>query len=205
MQKFLIGCGVVLLVVVVGGGSAAWFFVVKPAWEFASDTGEFITQFQDLNSQIESTEPFEAPADGNLDSASFQRFLVAQRDMRGLLQTELQTLEGKWDEIQQELDSEGRDANLFEVVTAYRDLGGLLLTAKQAQVEVLNRYQFSLDEYVWVRNQTYRALGEQIAVTALGEQGQAAYSAQVSEEVIALVTPHRDELMESYVMAWFGL
>jgi hypothetical protein len=205
MQKVLIGCAAVVLVMVVGGGTAGYFFVIKPAWEFASDIGEFTTEFQSLNDQIERTEPFQAPADGKLDPAHFQRFLVAQRDMRGLLQTELQTLENKWDEIKQGIESAGRSANVFEVVTAYRDLGGLLLSAKQAQVEVLNRYQFSLEEYVWVRNQTYRALGEQVAVAAIGEKGPTLPSSQVSDEVLAMVAPHREELMESYVMAWFGL
>jgi len=205
MQKFLIGCAAVVLVLVVGGGTAGYFFVIKPAWEFASDIGEFTTEFQSLNDQIDRTEPFRPPATGQLDPEHFQRFLVAQRDMRGLLQTELQTLESKWDEIQQEIETDGRSANVFEVVTAYRDLGGLLLSAKQAQVEVLNRYQFSLEEYVWVRNQTYRALGEQVAVAAIGEKGPALANAQVSDEVLAMVAPHREELMESYVMAWFGL
>src|SRR6056297_642035 len=191
MQKFVIGCAAVVLLLVVGGGTAGYFFVIKPGWEFVSEVGEFTTEFQSLNSQIERTDGFVAPADGQLDPERFQRFLVAQRDLRGLLE--------------EELAAEGRDANMLEVFTAYRDLGELLLTAKTAQVQVLNRYQFSLDEYVWTRNQTFRALGEQVAVAAVGDQGRAALSGQVSDEVMALVEPHREELMQSYVMAWFGL
>jgi hypothetical protein len=205
MQKFLIGCAAVVLVLVIGGGTAGYLFVVKPGMEFVSEVGEFTTEFQNLNNQIEQTDPFVAPADGQLDPDRFQRFLVAQRDMRGLLEDELATLDGKWNEIKEEMAAEGRDANVLEVLTAYRDLGGLLLTAKEAQVQVLNRYQFSLDEYVWTRNQTFRALGEQVAVAAVGDQGSAALSSQVSEEVMTLVEPHREELMQSYVMAWFGL
>lgn len=205
MQKFLIGCAVVVLLLVIGGGTAGYFFVVKPGMEFVSEVGEFTTEFQNLNNQIERTDPFVAPADGQLDPERFQRFLVAQRDMRGLLEEELATLDAKWDEIKQEMAADGRDANVLEVLTAYRDLGGLLLTAKEAQVQVLNRYQFSLDEYVWTRNQTYRALGEQVAVAAVGTQGGAPQAGQASDEVMALVKPHREELMQSYVMAWFGL
>jgi hypothetical protein len=205
MQKFLIGCAAVVLVLVIGGGTAGYLFVVKPGMEFVSEVGEFTTEFQNLNNQIEQTDPFVAPADGQLDPDRFQRFLVAQRDMRGLLEDELATLDGKWNEIKEEMAAEGRDANVLEVLTAYRDLGGLLLTAKEAQVQVLNRYQFSLDEYVWTRNQTFRDLSEQVAVAAVGDQGSAALSSQVSEEVMTLVEPHREELMQSYVMAWFGL
>jgi len=205
MQKFLIGCAAVVLVLVVGGGTAGYFFVIKPGWEFVSEVGEFTTEFQSLNSQIEQTDGFVAPADGQLDPERFQRFLVAQRDLRGLLEGELSTLDEKWNQIKEEMAAEGRDANVLEVLTAYRDLGDLLLTAKAAQVQVLNRYQFSLEEYIWTRNQTFRALGEQVAVAAVGDQGRAALSGQVSDEVMALVEPHREELMQSYVMAWFGL
>jgi len=205
MQKLLIGCAAVVLVLVVGGGAAGYFLVIKPGWDFVSEVGEFTTEFQSLNSQIEETDRFVAPADGQLDPDRFQRFLVAQRDMRTMLEEELNTLDAQWTQIKDEMDAEGRDASVLEVLSAYRDLGGLLLTAKAAQVQVLNRYQFSLDEYVWTRNQTFRALGEQVAVAAVGDQGQAALSGQVSEEVMALVEPHREELMQSYVMAWFGL
>jgi len=205
MQKVLIGCAVVVLLVVVGGGTAGYFFVIKPGWNLVSEVGEFTTEFQSLNEQIDQTQNFVPPADGNLDADRFQRFLIAQRDMRGQLQDELTAMEAKWDEVSAELQAEGREVNVIEAISAYRDIGGLLLTAKQAQVEALNRYQFSLDEYTWTRNQTFRALGEQVAVAAIGDQGQAANSGQVSEEVVALVTPHRDELMESYVLAWFGL
>jgi len=205
MQKILIGCAAVFLVLVVGGGTAGYFFVIKPGWEFVSEVGEFTSEFQTLNGQIEQTEQFVVPADKQLDQERFQRFLVAQRDMRGLLEEELNTLDSRWTQIKEEMAAEGRDANVLEVLTAYRDLGGLLLTAKEAQVQVLNRYQFSLDEYVWTRNQTFRALGEQVAVAAVGDQGRAALSGQVSDEVMALVEPHREELMQSYVMAWFGL
>lgn len=205
MQKFLIGCGALVLLLVVGGGTAGYFFVIKPGWEFVSEVGEFTTEFQNLNKQIERTERFVPPSDGQLDPDRFQRFLVAQRDMRSQLEGELQSLDSKWEEIKQDMAAEGRDANVLEVFTAYRDLGGLLLTAKAAQVQVLNRYQFSLDEYVWTRNQTFRALGEQVAVAAVGDQGQPALSGQASDEVLALVEPHREELMQSYVMAWFGL
>lgn len=205
MQKFLVGCLIVIVVVVIGGGTAGYFLVIKPGWELVKDAGSFATEFQEINSQIERTENFAPPPDGNLDQAQFQRFLVAQRDMRAGMEGELQTLESKWNEIQQEIKENGRSANIVEIVTAYRDLGGLLLEAKRNQVAALNRYQFSLEEYLWVRNQTFRALGEQVAVTAIGNQGNAEVNRQVSDEVIAMVSPHREELMESYVMAWFGM
>ncbi len=205
MQKFLIGCLIVVAVLVIGGGTAGYFLVIKPGWELVKDAGSFAAEFQQINSQIERSEHFAPPADGDLDQAQFQRFLVAQRDMRAGMEGELEELENKWREIQQEIEDKGRSANIVEIVTAYRDLGGLLLEAKRHQVAALNRYQFSLEEYLWVRNQTFRALGQQVAVTAIGNQGNAELNRQVSDQVVAMVAPHRDELMESYVMAWFGM
>ncbi len=205
MQKFLIGCLVVIAVAVVAGGTAGYFLVLKPMWGAATEMSQFVTSYQALNEEIERSESFDPPADGNLDQARFQRFLVAQREMRSTMAGELTALEGKWKDIQAEIEEKGRNANFIEIAGAYRDLAGLLIDAKQAQVQALNRYQFSLEEYIWVRNQTFRALGEQVAVTAIGDQGQSAMTRQVSDEVMAMVTPHREELMEGYVMAWFGL
>jgi predicted metal-binding protein len=49
MPKFLVGCLVVLAVLVIGGGTAGYFLVIKPAWNFASEMGQFATEYQSLN------------------------------------------------------------------------------------------------------------------------------------------------------------
>jgi hypothetical protein len=104
-----------------------------------------------------------------------------------------------------ELEQDGRDVNIVEMVTAYRDLGGLLLEAKRNQVQALNRHQFSLQEWAWVRNRAYQALGEEVAVASFGDQAPAQVTRQVSDEEVELVSAHREDLMEGYALAWFGL
>ena len=46
-----------------------------------------------------------------------------------------------------------------QLVSAYRDVAAAWMDAKRAQVEALNAERFSLEEYRWVRNQVYLAVG----------------------------------------------
>lgn len=205
MKKFLVGCLVVLVVLVVAGGTAGYFFVIKPAWEIAGGVQEFVQEYAELNEQIERQDGFEPPPDGGITSEEFQRFLVAQRDMRESMTGELEALEERIDTMKQELEAEDREAGIGEMFTAYQGLGELLIKAKRAQVEALNRYNFSLQEYLYVRNQTYRALGQEVAVASFGDQAPQMRTYEVPEEVVEMVKPHREELMEGYAFAWFGI
>ncbi len=205
MPKILVGCLVVIIVVVVGGGAAGYFLVIKPAYEFATDLGQFTTEYQELNQRIDQTGSFRPPADGQVTPEQFQRFLVAQRDMRTAMEGRLEELDEKWQEMRADMERRDNNASITEMVTAYRDLGDLLLDAKRSQVAALNRYQFSLHEYGWVRQQVYQAMGEEVAVAAFGDAGHPQMTRQVSDEVIEMVGLHREELMKGYALAWFGL
>lgn len=206
MPKFLVGCLVVIVVLVGVGGTAGYFLVIKPGWEFATGVQEFVQEYAELNEQIERQDDFEPPGEGGITSEQFQRFLVAQRDMREAMEGELGTLKERFESMQQEIDEEERDANIGELFTAYQGLGELLIEAKRVQVEALNRYNFSLQEYLYVRNQSYRALGQEVAVASFGDQApQVRSSYTVPDEVVEMVSPHREELMEGYAFAWFGI
>jgi hypothetical protein len=205
MPKFLVGCLVVLAVLVIGGGTAGYFLVIKPAWNFASEMGEFATEYQSLNAEVERTGPYSPGADAKLAPEQFDRFLAAQSEMRAGMEQRLAELEEKWQAMKADMEQGGGNVNIVEMVTAYRDLGGLLLEAKRNQVQALNRHQFSLQEWAWVRNRAYRALGEEVAVASFGEQAPAQFTRQVSDEEIEMVSEHREELMQGYALAWFGL
>ncbi|MDZ7789066.1 MAG: hypothetical protein U5L08_00945 [Xanthomonadales bacterium] len=205
MKKFLVGCLVAVVVLVGAGGTAGYFFVIKPAWEFAGGVQEFVQEYAELNEQIERTGDFDPPSDGAVTSDQFQRFLVAQRDMRQAMEGELEALDQRLEAMKNEQKAENREAGIGEMFTAYKGLGDLLIKAKRAQVEALNRYNFSLQEYLYVRNQTYRALGQEVAVASFGDQAPQTRSFEVPEEVVEMVSPHREELMEGYAFAWFGI
>ncbi len=205
MKKFLVGCLVVAVVLVAAGGTAGYFFVIKPAWELAGGVQEFVQEYAELNEEIERQDDFKVPQDGSITSEQFQRFLVAQRDMRQAMEGELEALEQRIDTMKQEIKDDEREAGFSEMFTAYQGLGDLLIKAKRAQVKALNRYNFSLQEYLYVRNQSYRALGQEVAVAAFGDQAPQVRSQQVPDEVVDMVSPHREELMEGYAFAWFGI
>jgi len=205
MPKILVGCLVVVVVLVGGGGIAGYFFVIKPAYEFVTDVESFVREYAELNEQVERTESYEPPGDGSITEEQFQRFLVAQRAMRESMEGQMTELKEKFESMQEDIDRDDRDANIAEIVTAYRGLGGLLLEAKRAQVDALNRYNFSLQEYMYVRNQTYRAIGQEVAVAAYGDDAMQERTRQVPDETVEMVAPHREELLEGYAFAWFGL
>jgi hypothetical protein len=77
--------------------------------------------------------------------------------------------------------------------------------SKRNQVEALNRHDFSLQEYAWVRQQAYQALGQQVNVASLEQIGATRPAQYASDQALALVEPHREQLAEMYVLAWFGL
>ena len=205
MPKILIGCLLVLVLVVGGGGLAGYFFVIKPGYDFVTDVQSFVREYTELNEQVDRTERYQPPADGSISAEQFQRFLVAQRDMRDAMEGRMSELKEQFETMQADIDRDEREVSLTEMATAYRGLGELLLDAKRAQVEALNRYNFSLQEYMYVRNQTYRAIGQDVAVAAYGDQAMQTRTREVPQETVEMVAPHREELLESYAFAWFGM
>ena len=207
MKKFAIGCFAVLVVLAVAGGGIAWFKVIKPGMEFAGGIAELGKQYSELNESIENRAGYTPPADGELDEDAFQRFLAAQRQMRSDLEGRLKELQTKYEALEQEIDQRGGQAGISDMMGAYSDLTDLLIDAKRAQVEAINDQNFSLQEYNWVRDQVYRAIGESVAVAAIAANPGTSneFQASVPEATRQMVEPYREELMESYVLAWWGL
>ncbi len=205
MPKILVGCLVIVLLLVVGGAGTAWFMFIKPAADYATEFTRMGQEFTELERSIRQTGPYQPPADGQMTEDQLERLLAAQRQMRAGMTGELERLEARFEEMQAQVDDEDRDLRLREIAEAYRELGGLLLEGKRNQVRALNDNGFSMHEYAWVRHQAYLALGEQVAVAAFGDQPAVNYQRRVSDQVIAMVEPHREELLENHVLAWFGL
>ncbi|TVQ29727.1 MAG: hypothetical protein EA370_14630 [Wenzhouxiangella sp.] len=204
MPKIIGGCLIVLFVLAVAGGLTGYFMFVKPAYEFATGVAGFATEYQELNQSVRQR-GYQPPQDGQITQDQFQRFLAAQSQMRTGMEGRLSELEEKWREIEADMKRRDREPTITEMVTAYRDLGDLLLEAKRQQVAALNANRFSLEEYVFVRNTVYRALGEEVAVAAFGDQPPPDMQRQVSDEVLDMIRPHREEIMENYAFVWFGL
>ena len=207
MKNFAIGCLGVLVVLAVVGGGVAWFKVIKPGMEFAGGIAELGREYSELNESIDNRSGFTPPAEGELNEDRFQRFLAAQRQMRNELEGRLGELQEKYESLEDEIDERGGQAGLGDMMAAYGDLTGLLIDAKRAQVEALNSQNFSLQEYTWVRDQVYRAIGESVAVAAVsnGAGGGGEYETSIPEATREMVEPHREELLEGHALAWWGL
>src|SRR5690606_38116896 len=105
-----------------------------------------------------------------------------------------------------------------EALSALRDLAGLVLEAKRFQVEALNQYNFSVEEYDWTRARVYEASGIPFDLTiqrairdaAAGkvpdfESHANSTSEDVPEKNRTLVAPHKKQLADAAPLAFFGL
>lgn len=205
MGKVLGGCLIVLTFLVVGGGAVGYFMFVKPYTEMAGTAVRYVEEYEQLDAAIENRDPYRPAPNQSLDPEALQRMLAVHDRMRAAMAGRLETLEERYQQIEREREP-GADPSLREMMTAYRDLGELYMEAKRAQVDALNAEQLSLEEYYWIRNQTYLALGRNIAVVSAPQaRQQPRGSQQVTPETVELVERHREELLETYMFAWFGL
>lgn len=161
-KKTVIGCLSIFGILFVSGVVFFYFYILRPA-EAILDDLEIIAKMPTLNEKILSVEPFIVPEDENLTPDQLERFARVQTHIQtglgndhGLLRERAESLIGIF-----EVDGKvgNRDPSLREAVFAFDGLGDVLYRAKELQVEALNREGFSLDEYRWVREMTYQALG----------------------------------------------
>ena len=161
-KKTVIGCLSIFGILFVSGVVFFYFYILRPA-EAILDDLEIIAKMPTLNEKILSVEPFIVPEDENLTPDQLERFARVQTHIQtglgndhGLLRERAESLIGIF-----EVDGKvgNRDPILREAVFAFDGLGDVLYRAKELQVEALNREGFSLDEYRWVREMTYQALG----------------------------------------------
>jgi hypothetical protein len=206
MNKYLGGCLIALAILVVGGGAVGYFVFIKPAGEFVSRMMEYGKEFEALNEGIANQDDYDASAETVLSSQQVQKFLDTHRFMKAQMDAELRTLDAKYKELNASMKQGQRDMDLTEIASAYLDIGDLIMEAKRAQVAALNQQDFSLQEYDWVRSRVYHAIGQSVGVAAIGEARKAGFEIdEVSEEDLKLVEPYRKELLETHVLAWFGL
>jgi hypothetical protein len=155
MKKLAIGCLVVLLL---GGAIAAG--VVYYAYRQVSST---FAQFKELG-QVPEIERgirvrggFVAPASGELTDDQVEKLVRVQGLIRQRLGERFADFERKYKTLSQQ--ESASVADIPALMAAYRDMVTAWLEAKRSQVEGLNEVGFSLEEYRWVREQAYQALG----------------------------------------------
>ena len=157
MKKVAIGCGVVALVLVVALGIGG-YLVARSARSYIESYAE-LAQVAELNQRVENRASFQPPADQRLTASQLDRYVSVQRAMLEQLGNRVRELEGKYSQLSEDLRAQGRDANVRELLSAWRDVISLVVSAKESQVNALNAAGFSLAEYHWVRQQVLLTLG----------------------------------------------
>ncbi|HXE79648.1 MAG TPA: hypothetical protein VNK41_02780 [Vicinamibacterales bacterium] len=211
MKKALLGCLGVSVLLLVAAGVLSYIYVYKPAKSFVAGIAQF-EEVTKLNAQVQNQSPFSPPAGGELTQDLVDRYMKVQRSLRERMGPTVQELEAKYKAFE---GPDARDASISEMLGAIRDLAGLIVEAKRAQVAALNAQGFSLAEYEWVRGSMYAALGVPLQSTfqdALRQaQGEAPampmepMTTTVPEINKQLVAPYAKELQDGAALAFFGL
>jgi hypothetical protein len=202
MKKALGGCLVVGLVLLVGGATVGWFVVVKPLWQAGSElveAGKQWAQVAELDASVRNTSRYSPPAGDRLDAGAVERFITVQAAIEQALGSDWKALEQKYEALNRSFEDEAREPSLQELFGAYSDLSGLILTAKRAQVDALNAIGMSLEEYRYLRVQSYMAAG-----IALHDESPLAVEDTAVAHNAALLRPHRELLTRTLSTTWLG-
>jgi hypothetical protein len=217
MKKFLIGCFAIVVVLAVGGGIAAYHFLWRPAKALVAEFSK-LQEIPKLNQQIRNTSTFTPPADRELTSGDVERFVRTQQSIQVKLGQRLDEFSAKYRLLTQATDHK---PSASELLNAYKDLAGLVVDVKRAQVDALNQNDFSLEEYDWIRRSVYEASGIPINMdfekilraAAEGRKPDMEKREPTTPETIVpvpeknrtLVAPYTKELADRAVLAAFGL
>ena len=216
-KKVAIGClGIFILIVAVGGVSL-YMFLIKPVLGGL----ETLEEIHQANTKIENQAPYQPPPGGELESEQVERFVSAQRE----ISTGLEPILSELKEKHEALDDDWRegDISIFEARGVLEEMLNLYAEAKNIQVAALNRQDFSLQEYRFVRQAFYRGLGaglfpynvDVMAETASKreldmdldkfETQKEEFSQEALEKNRELAAEYAGEAEEWLIFAWFGI
>ena len=216
MKKALLGCAVVAVLLAVVGGTLGYFYVYRPAKQYVASFSQ-LQEVPKLNAQIRNKAAFIPPQGGELTEGMVDRFMKTQDALRARMGTRLEELDRKYKAFDQARGEGTSTPSFSEAFEALKDLGGLIVDAKRAQVEALNQNGFSLAEYEWTRSAVYQAIGVQVTEgfeeairNAPGNQtamkdAMKQVMADVPEVNRKLVEPLKEKLTENMPLAFFGL
>ena len=215
MKKLLIAVLVLFLlagIATVGVG----YYVYRQVRSTVTQLAE-LGQVPEIEAGVRRRGAFVPPANDELTESQVARFVRVQARVRERLGAGVAEFERKYQAVLEK--EQGSLADLPAVVAGYRDLAALWLDAKRAQVAALNEAEFSLEEYRWVRDQVYRALGQPFvdldiaqliegardgaAVTAGSLRG--AFEAAGPKSNRRLIESVKRQLEENLPLASFGL
>lgn len=155
MKKVAIGClGVLVLCGIVAAGAA--YYVYRQA-KGAIATFAELGQIPDIERGLRVRGDFTPPVSGELTEKQLEQLLQVQTKVRERIGARFAEFQTRYKAL-----SEKEKANVTDLpalIGAYRDIAAGWLDAKRGQVDALNEVGLSLEEYRWVREQVYQAVG----------------------------------------------
>jgi len=172
-RRLLWGFALGFVILIGAVGTAFYLTIYRPTQAVMADLKQ-LADLRAMNESITESGGFTPPADGLLTAEQVERFARVQASMAselgsdyGVLQDRAMTLEGLArdengggaEKSDAGPETRSRPVRVKEAILAFKGLGPVLRKAKGAQIRALNREGFSLQEYRWVRESVYRALG----------------------------------------------
>ena len=156
MKKLAIGCGIALLVTGIAAAGVAFYVYRQVSSTFAQFAE--LGQIPELERSIRNQSPFTPPATAELTEAQVEKLVQVQTEVRRRLGQQMAAFEARYKTLVEKEQASFTDAPAL--LRAYGDLARTWLDAKRGQVHALNTAGLSLEEYRWIREQAYRALGQ---------------------------------------------
>ena len=158
---------------------------------------------------------FTPPGNGELTAAAVTRFVAVQKTIKDRLGARVKSLDAKYETLD---TSNGGHTSFSDGLSALKDLGSLIVEAKELQVEALDQQGFSLADYDWTRKTVYQAAGIPLGadfqeIIRKAQAGTPPTRESMTEAVVGdvpevnrtLVAPHTESLKQNVGLAFFGL
>lgn len=156
MKKLAIGCGLVMLLTGVAAAGVAYYVYRQVSTTIAQFSG--FAELPELDKRVQNKRAYTPPASDEISEAQIEKLTQVQSAIRQRLGQRIAEFEAKYKVLLEKKDATITDAPA--VISAYGDLASTWIEAKRSQVEALNAAGLSLEEYRWIREQAYRALGK---------------------------------------------
>ncbi len=156
MLKKLLIAGVVVVLLFIVAAAGATYYVYRRVAPTIAQFSE-LAKVSDLERGIRNRVRFDPPASLELTEAQVQKLVQVQGAVRQRLGARVAELETKYKSLLEKADTDLADAP--SLLRAYGDLASTWMDAKRAQIDALNDAGLSLEEYKWIRDESYRALG----------------------------------------------
>ena len=156
IKKIAIGCGLAVLLTGIAAAGLAYYTYRQVSSTFSQFA--VLNETPEVEQSVRNRETYVPPPSQELTDAQVEKLVKVQTEVRKRLGDRMAAFETQYKALLAKDEPSLADGP--RIFQAYADLAATWMDAKRAQVEALNLTGLSLDEYRWIREQSYRALGQ---------------------------------------------